>query len=159
MWVDKKIIGLFNLKKTPLGCDIVMVATGTGLAPYISFLRSHLTENKDIKLVVIHGAAYPWDLGYYSELRFIQSAFDNFYYFPTLLKADDSWTGLRDHIETHLENRLLEDAAGIEINPDKTHFFLCGNPKMVESVSAFLEERKYTKHTKKTPGSLHVEEY
>ncbi|MFA6571658.1 MAG: ferredoxin--NADP reductase [Bacteroidota bacterium] len=158
IWIDKKITGIFSLNEVPENCDIVMVATGTGLAPYISFLRSHLNEHKNVKLAVFHGAAYPWDLGYFSELSFISQTFPNFYYFPTLLKADDSWAGLRGYIQTHLENKVLE-SSGIELNPDKTHFFLCGNPKMVSSVSEFLEKYNYTRNTKKAVGSLHVEEY
>ncbi len=158
MWIDEEILGVFRLNDTPKGCNIVMVATGTGLAPYISFLRSHIKDHQDIKLAVLHGAAYPWDLGYYSELTFIQNAFDNFYYFPTLLKADKNWNGLTGYIEKHLENGILE-SVGIEINPEKTHFFLCGNPKMVESVSNFLAKYNYTKHCSSSAGSLHVEEY
>ncbi len=159
IWVDTRIIGLFTLNQTPPHCDIVMIATGTGLAPYISFLRSHIMENQNRKLVVIHGASYPWDLGYYSELSFLASTFKNFKYFPTLVHSDSNWNGLRGYIEDHLKNRLLEEQAGIEINPEKTHFYLCGNPKMVESVSAFLKQFNYTRHTRNKPGSLHVEEY
>ncbi len=158
MWVDNKILGYFSLHQTPPDCNIVMVATGTGLAPYISFLRSHIKEHQEIKMAVIHGAAYPWDLGYLSELQFISSTFDNFFYFPTLLKADDSWTGLRGYIEEHLNSGVLEKA-GFEIKPEKTHFYLCGNPKMIDSVSNYLFERNFTKHTKKKPGALHIEEY
>ncbi|MGB9702337.1 MAG: ferredoxin--NADP reductase [Candidatus Kapaibacteriota bacterium] len=158
MWIDDKILGVFSLNDTPPNNNIVMIATGTGLAPYISFLRSHIAEHPEIKMAVIHGAAYPWDLGYYSELTFIQNVFKNFYYFPTLLKADNSWTGLRGYIEEHLSAGILENV-GIEINPNKTHFFLCGNPRMVESVSKFLFEHRYTKHTSTCLGSLHIEEY
>lgn len=159
MWVDKKILGIFTLNNTPPGCNIVMIATGTGLAPYISFIRSHIKDHQDIKMAIIHGAAYPWDLGYYSELKFISQTFSNFFYFPTLIKADSSWNGLTGYIEQHLENGILQKEAGIEIDPNKTHFFLCGNPKMVESVSNFLAKFNYTKHTKRKPGALHIEEY
>ncbi|MGB9913613.1 MAG: ferredoxin--NADP reductase [Candidatus Kapaibacteriota bacterium] len=159
MWVDTKILGLFKLNDTPPHCDIVMVATGTGLAPYISFLRSHIAENQHRKLAVIHGASYPWDLGYYSELTFLQYTFKNFFYFPTLVHAEKEWGGLRGYIEEHIQSGLLEREAGIEINPEKSHFFLCGNPKMVESVSAILKEKGYTRHTRAKPGSLHVEEW
>ena len=158
MWVDDKILGVFSLNQTPPECNIVMVATGTGLAPYISFLRSHIKDHKNIKMAVIHGAAYPWDLGYYSELEFIKSNFDNFSYFPTLLKADDSWSGLRGYIETHLDDGVLEKN-GIEVHPDKTHFYLCGNPKMVTSVTDFLLKHGYSKQSKKKAGALHIEEY
>lgn len=136
-----------------------MIATGTGLAPYISFLRSHLKENANIKMAVFHGAAYPWDLGYNSELGFIQNTFSNFYYYPTLLKNESSWTGLTGYVQDHLKSGILEDKAGIEINPEKTHFYLCGNPRMVEIVSEFLYNKKYTKHLKDKPGALHIEEY
>ncbi|MFP4528360.1 MAG: ferredoxin--NADP reductase [Candidatus Kapaibacterium sp.] len=159
MWVDDDILGVFNLNETPEGKNIVMIATGTGLAPYISFLRSHMKDHHDIKLVVIHGAAYPWDLGYLSELEFIENAFPNFYYFPTLLKADEKWHGLRGYIEKHLEAGILQNDAGVELDPDKTHFYLCGNPKMVDSVSGFLNQYGYTKHGPNEPGALHVEEY
>lgn len=159
MWVDTKILGLFKLNDTPPESDIVMVATGTGLAPYISFLRSHILENQHRKLAVIHGASYPWDLGYYSELTFLQYTFKNFYYFPTLVHADKEWAGLKGYIEEHIKSGLLQKEAGIEIDPMKTHFFLCGNPKMVESVSSILKEMGYTRHTRVKPGSLHVEEW
>jgi ferredoxin--NADP+ reductase len=159
MWVDDKIQGIFQLNDVPAGSNIVMIATGTGLAPYISFLRSHIAENQNTKMAIIHGAANQWDLGYYSELSFIKNAFRNFYYFPTLLKSDSAWTGLTGYIEGHLNNGILEKEAGIEVNPDKTHFFLCGNPKMVESVSEFLAKYNYTKHCRECTGSLHIEEY
>ena len=158
IWIDNKILGVFNLNDTPKDCNIVMVATGTGLAPYISFLRSHILEHKEIKMAVLHGAAYPWDIGYLSELEFIKNTFSNFFFFPTLLKADNGWTGLRGFIQDHLENKVLENV-GIEISPDKTHFYLCGNPKMVECISDFLIKRNYTKHTRTNPGALHIEEY
>jgi len=82
-----------------------------------------------------------------------------FYFYPTILNADDSWTGFRCHIEDILESDILSKQAGIEINPEKTQFFLCGNPIMVESVTEFLKQFNYTKHTKKLPGALHVEEW
>jgi ferredoxin--NADP+ reductase len=158
MWLDTKIFGIFQLNQTPKDCNIVMIATGTGLAPYISFLRSHMRENDNTKMAIFHGAAYPWDLGYLSELQFIQNTFPNFSYFPTLLKPDPGWTGLTGYIEQHLDSGILEEK-GIIVDPEKTHFYLCGNPKMVTSVCAFLEKRNYTKHTKKKLGALHVEEY
>ncbi len=159
LWVSNKIIGVFALHDTPPDANIVMVATGTGLAPYISFLRSHVADHQNIKMAILHGAAYQWDLGYYSELTFIQNVFKNFYYFPTLLKADNTWTGLRGYIEEHLLGGLLEKEAGIEIDPNKTQFFLCGNPNMVSTISNILYEKNYQLHKSNAPGSLHIEKW
>ena len=159
MWVSNKIIGVFALHDTPPDANIVMVATGTGLAPYISFLRSHAADHQSTKMAIFHGAAYQWDLGYYSELTFIQKMFKNFYYFPTLLKADGTWNGLRGYIEEHLLSGMLERETGIEINSEKTHFFLCGNPNMVATISNILFEKGYTLHKANAPGSLHIEKW
>ena len=159
LFVGTRIIGVFTLSDTPADCDVVMVATGTGLAPYISFLRSHITERPGVKMAVIQGAAQPWDLGYYSELTFLANAFSNFVYLPTLTHANETWTGHRLWIEEILEKGILEEESGIVLDPDKTHFFLCGNPKLVENVSALLIEKGYSRHTRKRHASLHIEDF
>ena len=159
IFVSKRIVGVFKLAETPLNQDIVMVATGTGMAPYLSFLRSYLIDRPDSKMAIIQGAAKQWDLGYYSELTFLENSFENFTYIPTLTEADTTWNGHEMWIEDLLEKNALRDEAGIEIDPEKTHFFLCGNPKMVENVSGWLLNQDYTKHTRKEPGALHIEEF
>lgn len=157
--VGKRIIGVFTLADTPKDVDVVMVATGTGLAPYISFLRSHVSSRPNTKMVVIHGAAHSWDLGYYSELCFLAQVFPNFYYLPTLTHADESWTGYRLWIEDIIKTGVLEKDTQVKIDPDKTHFFLCGNPLMVANLADLLAQYNYTRQTSKSPGSLHVEEF
>jgi ferredoxin--NADP+ reductase len=159
MFVSKRIVGVFKLADTPQDQDIVMIATGTGMAPYLSFLRSYLTDRPESKMAVIQGAAKQWDLGYYSELTFLENSFKNFTYMPTLTEADQTWSGYQYWIEEMLDKQILEDEAGIAIDPNKTHFFLCGNPKMVENVSGWLFKKGYTKHTRREPGALHVEEF
>jgi ferredoxin--NADP+ reductase len=159
IYVSKRIVGVFKLADTPENQDIVMIATGTGLAPYLSFLRSYLTDRPESKMAIIQGAAKQWDLGYFSELSFLENSFDNFSYIPTLTEADKTWTGYQYWIEEMLDKDILKQEAGIEIDPDKTHFFLCGNPKMVENVSEWLFQKGYTKHTRREPGALHVEEF
>ncbi len=159
LYVSKRIVGLFKLGDTPPQSDIVMIATGTGVAPYISFLRSHVIERPHSKMVVIQGAAHQWDLGYYSELSFLAKTFPNFYYIPTLTDADERWQGERMWIEELLEAGAHQKNAGIVTHPDKTHFFLCGNPGMVENVSGWLIERGYKRNKRKEPGTLYIEEF
>jgi len=159
IYVGKRIVGLFKLDDTPPESDVVMVATGTGVAPYISFLRSHIVERPNSKMAVIQGATHQWDLGYYSELSFLAQTFSNFYYIPTLTDANERWDGQRMWIEEMLAAGVLEKETGIKIAPDDTHFFLCGNPKMVENVSEWLIEQGYKRHKRKDPGTLYIEEF
>ena len=110
-------------------------------------------------MAIIQGAAKQWDLGYYSELTFLENTFANFTYIPTLTDADETWTGYKMWIEEMLNADILAKEAGIAVDPARTHFFLCGNPKMVENVSGWLYKKDYTKHSRKEPGALHIEEF
>ena len=157
--VGTKIVGMFKLAEAPDTNDVVMVATGTGVAPYISFLRSHIIERPKMKMVVVQGATHQWDLGYYSELSFLAKTFPNFYYLPTLTDASETWPGHRLWIEEMLVQEVIQKEASVVVDPGKTHFFLCGNPKMIENVSAWLIQKGYIINKRKTPGSLYVEEF
>ncbi len=159
LYVGTKITGIFRLDETPDGSDIVMVATGTGIAPYISFLRSHIVERPESKMVVIQGAAHRWDLGYYSELTFLEKTYANFFYVPTLTDADEKWDGYRVCIEDLLTNEVLQNEFNISPDPERTHFFVSGKPEMVAHVSDWLLEFGYTRHHPDDPGELYIEEF
>ncbi len=159
VFVGRRIVGVFKLSEAPQDADLVMIATGTGITPYISFLRSHIVERPESKMVVIQAAAHQGDLGYFSELSFLNNAFPNFYYLPTLTDADHTWPGHRMWIEEMLEAGVLEKEAGVTCDPERTHFYLCGNPTMVENVSKWLMAHGYEKKTRRTEGTLFVEEF
>src|SRR5678815_5079501 len=74
MYMRAVAAGVFTIKDT-IGVDDprlrVMVAAGTGSAPFVSMLRSELRRNPHADLskwVLLHGASYPADLGYRDEL-------------------------------------------------------------------------------------------
>ena len=73
---------MFTLDKAP-GKHILMIGTGTGLAPYMSMLRSELVCNGSRQFVVVHGARYSWDLGYRTELTGLARHCGNFHYIPS----------------------------------------------------------------------------
>ncbi len=160
LFLGKRIVGAFNLSDAPADKDILMIATGTGITPFISFLRSHVAQRPQSRMAVVQGASHQRDLGYYSELSFLRSTFPNFYYLPTLTDADSTWSGHRMWIEEMLEAGVIEKESGVALDPQRTHVYLCGNPAMVENVSAWLEEHAgYRKHSAKQEGELFVEEF
>ncbi|HIE15411.1 MAG TPA: ferredoxin--NADP reductase [Bacteroidales bacterium] len=156
-----KIVGMFTLDQVPKDANIVLIATGTGVAPYMSMLRSDALKT-DRRVCVIHGAANSWDLGYSSELRLLESMTDKFSYVPTITHPQNEpteWKGETRFIQDMLADRIIEKTWGIRPTPENTHVFICGNPKMIKSVKAILEERGFKEGDRKTPGQIHIEKF
>ena len=159
--MGKKFVGMFTLNQVPEEKNIVLIATGTGVAPYMSMLRSNVLQSKR-KFCVIHGAANSWDLGYSSELRLLESMFNNFFYIPTITMPDKEpvkWNGEVRFIEEMLKDRIIEKTWGEKPTAENTSVFICGNPNMIKAVISVLNERGLKEHTRKVSGEIHVEKF
>src|SRR5664279_3756914 len=64
LFLGPKASGMFTIDRIPPGRAVLLIATGTGLAPYMSMLRTLLVNDSSRPFVVLHGARYSWDLGY-----------------------------------------------------------------------------------------------
>jgi ferredoxin--NADP+ reductase len=160
--LGKKMTGMFTLEEVPANNNIVLVATGTGVAPYISMLRSNILAGGTRKIAVIHGAANSWDLGYSSELRLLESLSDRFIYLPTIIDVDKEhakWNGDTRFVQDMWAGGVVEKVWGLKPTPENTHLFLCGNPKMVESMFEILGKEGFKEHKRKEPGQVHVESW
>ncbi len=158
IWMSSKISGDFTLESVPDGKDLVLVSTGTGLAPYISMMRRYHAERRWNRWVIINGVRYAKDFGYVDELRAMEAAHDDLVYLP-LATRDDTWTGLKGRVPTILEPEAFRTHAGAPLDPDQSHVFLCGNPQMIDDVEAGLLDRGFTTHKKREPGNIHLERY
>lgn len=160
LYIGPKAVGVFTLDKAP-GKHILMVGTGTGLAPYMSMLRSELDCNADRKFVVVHGARYSWDLGYRTELIGLARHCDNFKYIPVITRPKDdvTWRGQSGYLQNVIASGTIEEQTGLPLAPDNFDIFLCGNPGMIETVIGWAEARGFTRDKGHDHGTLHVEEY
>lgn len=161
VFLGSKIVGMFTLDSVPAEKDLLFVATGTGLAPYMSMIRSDLHLHKNRKFIVVHGAACSWDLGYRDELSLMDRFSENFTYIPTITQPEDdvTWKGETKFIQDLLSSGVIEEKSGVKVSPDKYDVFLCGNPRMVHLVTENLVDRGFKQHSRKDPGTIHTEEF
>lgn len=159
--VAPKAKGIFTLDKVPGECNVVLMGTGTGLAPYTSMLRSEVLANRDRRVAVIHGASYSWDLGYRRELESLTRLNDHLTYTPMISRPDqdDSWQGRTGRLPPFLDAPDIEESCGFALEPGPCHVLLCGNPAMIEDATARLEARGFQKKQRGVPGNLHMEKY
>ena len=157
--VSERAAGSFTLKKTPPAETLWLIATGTGLAPYIAMLRTDVPWKSYERIVVVHGARVAQDLAYVEEFEAIRQQHPGkFVYLPALTreKVDGILNG---RIPALLQDRSLEQAAGFEMGPENSSVMLCGNPAMLDSVEKMLETRGMKRHRSKSPGHIVLERY
>jgi len=162
IWLGPKISGLFTLDQVPAEKHVVMIATGTGLAPYMSMLGTHLMCGGRQRIAVLHGARHSWDLGYRSQLMTLQHLCANFSYFPVISRPKDepiAWPGAVGYVQDLWRSGAVASAWGFTPTPANTHIFLCGAPAMIDEMVLLLGAAGFKEHTKKQPGEIHVERY
>ena len=119
----------------------LMVATGTGINPFVSMLRHHLPRGLTDRVVLINGASFQDELAYRTELEALERRYPNLVYIPTVSRPDDPrnshWSDETGRVEELLPG-VLEAAA---LDPAATAGYACGNPVMVDRVAAMLKER------------------
>ena len=162
IYLSEKFKGMFTLQQVPQDSNIVMVATGTGIAPYMSMIRTEFKLRPERRMAIFHGARHSWDLGYRAELSTLASHYKTISYIPTISRPDEEkegWAGNAGYVQDVWRKGLLKAVWGVEPSPADTHIFLCGAPSMVEEMVALLASGGFKEHKKKEPGQVHVERF
>jgi ferredoxin--NADP+ reductase len=161
LFLGPKASGMFTLDRVPPGKAIVLIATGTGLAPYLSMLRTMLVNETQRRFVVLHGARFGWDLGYRGELESLARLRSNFTYIPSITRTDQDphFHGYTGRVQALVEQGVVEKESGVALDPAQTDVFLCGNPDMVQAVKSLLAAKGFKTDQLGKPGTIHVEEY
>ncbi|MCB9919292.1 MAG: ferredoxin--NADP reductase [Planctomycetes bacterium] len=164
LWVEPRVHGKFTLDAAPDSDELVLVGTGTGIAPYRSMLKSGSVHDRFRRVVLVHGARYVHDLAYREEFEQMAAIDDDFEYLATVtVEPDEADHGLgrlhRGRVLRLLEPDLYREATGHELVPERCQVFLCGNPAMITDATLLLEERGFRKHRTRLPGHIHSERF
>jgi ferredoxin--NADP+ reductase len=161
LFLDPRIRGEFSLENIRKGKDMVCVSTGTGIAPFMSMLRTYRGTGRWRRFVMIHGVRQERDLGYREELERIAAEDDSLIYIPVCSREpDDSpWQGERGRVNALLEDAKFEKLTGFRMAPDESDLFLCGNPAMITDAEQMFVKRGFVTSTKTAVGNIQFERY
>lgn len=151
--------GVFTLALVPTAPVLWMVSTGTGLAPFISMLRSGAPLERFERVVVVQGVRFPEQLCYVEELEAMGASSGGRVQHLAIASRADGARTLRGRVTTLLEDGQLEAAAGVEMSPFTSQVMLCGNPDMIAEMQERLEGRGMLRNRKRTPGHVTLEKY
>lgn len=157
--LDQTPLGFFTLKEVPEAKSLWMVATGTGLGPFISMLRDGAVLRRFDRLVVVHGVRHEEQLAYREELEELSQKFPQLKYLAAVSGSSSlAKASPPGRITTHFASGLLEERAENPFDGD-SHMLLCGNPVMIEDMTTLLKLRGFEKHRRKKPGHFNFEKY
>lgn len=115
----------------------VMVATGTGVAPFRSMILDQLSREASLPMTLYWGLRHEHDIYWKDEFDGIAEVQPNFSWRLVLSKPSDGWSGVSGHVTEY----VLHDEKDLV----HSEFYLCGNRAMVDDVRTKLLERNVPK--------------
>ena len=148
----------------PLPKDLWLLATGTGLAPFLSMLQDLKTWEDYEHIVLAYSARSTDELAYVEQIERLQDDFGSLVDNPAKLIFIPIVT--RETVDGTLSERLpklllegtLQARAGIDLDVDTTHVMLCGNPDMVDDTKEALKTLGLVMN-RRGEGNIAVENY
>ncbi len=134
-------MGTFTLREPPR--DSLMIATGTGIAPFRSILEARMNELFP-PVTLLFGVRDESHIFYRDEFESMERRYPQFHFWPTLTRPDAAWPGRTGRVQAH-----LEEAMGGRRELD---IYLCGLKEMVDDLRAILKsmgfDRKQIRYEK-----------
>jgi ferredoxin--NADP+ reductase len=129
----------------------LMLATVTGIAPFVSFVRTLYQDWKSgsmpapLELFILQGASRSWEFGYDAELERFAAEVPWLKYVPTVSRP---WEDADWQKETGRVEDLIRKYADLwNCGPGDTTVYLCGHPEMIEAGLGIFKRRRFPKES------------
>ena len=161
--VGRKPTGTLVVDYLLPGKRLYMLATGTGLAPFMSIVRDPATYEKFEQIVLVHGVRNVDELAYHDMLiehlpthEFLgDMVAGQMMYYPTVTREEFRNTGrIPDLIDS---GKIFQDLGVPDINPEEDRVMICGSPGMLRDLKHLLERRGFKEGNTSTPGDFVIE--
>jgi len=151
--------GFLVLAEVPPAEDLWLLATGTGIAPFLSILRTAAPWRRYRRVILVHGVRHANELVYQDMLRTIAAAQGGRFVSIRMTTRERTPHALEGRIPVAIRDGRLEAAAGVPIAAERSQFMLCGNPGMLKDAATELAARGLRKNRRRAPGQITVESF
>jgi ferredoxin--NADP+ reductase len=175
--VGRKITGHFTADPIKPDDNVIFLSTGTGEAPHNYLTWQLLRQGHRGKLLSACCVRFRRDLGYLDIQEKLTARYPNYKYLSLTTREKDT-IGHKVYIQDLITSGQLAHELGDELDPSRTHVYLCGNPNMIGAPMRDREtgQQAFPKtlgvveilsrlgfrlddHANKIKGNIHVEEY
>jgi len=151
--------GFLTVSEIPECRHLWMIATGTGIGPFLAILKSTDAWQKFEKIVLCYSVSYAAELAYLDVIAGVSDKHGEQFCFVPIVTRESHAGALGKRVPSLMQDGSLEQHSGISINPNDTHVMMCGSSDMITDVSAELSSRDMKKHRRRDPGHFTTEKY
>jgi ferredoxin--NADP+ reductase len=159
LWLLRNANGFFTIGEVPAADVLWCLATGTGLGPFLSILRTADPWAKFGRIVLVHAVRHAVELAYRDVIAAIGAAHPGAFTQIPMVSRERHAGALGGRIPAAILDGSLEFRAGAALSAENSHAMLCGNPAMVDDTQQTLAARGMRRHRRKEPGHVTVETY
>ena len=157
LYVAPRPAGFLVLSEVPDADTLWLMSTGTGIAPFLSILRTDVPWQRFSNVVLVHAVRHARELVYHDLIKDLKRQKSLRY--VTFVSRESAPGSLAGRIPAAIRDERLEAAAGLRLGAQGSQVMLCGNPEMLADVAAALAERGMRKHRRRAPGHITVESF
>lgn len=154
LWINTKSTGSLTLGHVQPGRHLYMLATGTGLAPFMSLVRSRELSQAFERAILVHTVRVASDLAYREELESLSG--DRMLYLPTVTREPFETT--QRGADLFRSGELFTKLGLPPADPGQDRVMICGNPNMNREMSDYLKDKGWTMTNYKGVGNFTVEQ-
>lgn len=156
--VSPTATGFLTLDQIPDGQTLWLLATGTGISPFLSMLATAEPWQRYQQLVLVYAVREVRDLAYLAMIEGWQQQYGDQFRFLPVVSREQHGAMLHGRIPQLLADGSLEQRAELPL-ATTSQVLLCGNPGMIHDTSELLLARGLRRHRRADPGNLHSERY
>lgn len=151
--------GFLTVSEIPQCKHLWMIATGTGIGPFLAILKSAAVWQKFEKIILCYSVSYAAELAYQDVIERIMTEHDDRFHFVPVVTRESHPGALGKRLPLLMQDGSLEQHVEISINAGDSHVMMCGSSNMITDVSAELKARDMKKHRRRDPGHFTTEKY
>jgi ferredoxin--NADP+ reductase len=148
--------GFLVLSELPDAETLWLLSTGTGMAPFLSLLRTAAPWQRFKKVVLVHAVRRAEELVYQEMM--LEFKKQKAFRYVSFVSREPHASSLAGRIPAAIADGRLEQAAGAQLSA-QSQVMLCGNPAMLKDAQAALVARGLRKHRRRSPGQITVESF
>ncbi len=159
IYVSDRTSGFLTINEIPEAKDLWMLATGTGVGPFLSCLKTDEPWQRFDRIILGYSVKKKSQLAYAELISSICHRYPEQMSFVPFVTRETMPGAISTRITTSIENGELEDRIGLKMAAEHSHVMMCGNADMISQVSALLEQRGMHRHRRREPGHITTEKY